>query len=282
MTTIYSALITPFQKDDTLDEEGLISLIHEQKAAKIDGVIALGTTGETPTLVESEKRRIIELCVEHSDKMLVIVGCGSSSTAQAILNTKQAADLGARSVLVTSPPYNKPTDAGLMAHFKAVADNSALPVILYNHPSRTGCNLTPKMQFELATHPNIIGVKESSPDLIQVSDILLQRPPNYFVLAGDDLQTLPFLALGAEGIASVAANLIPHLIRELVDTRSIELQKRLWPFLHLIFSESNPIGIKGALEFCGKPCGNPRLPLLPMSETGKSKLASLMEKLCLQ
>lgn len=278
--TIYTALITPFQEDDTLDEEGLISLVHDQKAANIDAVIALGTTGETPTLGESEKKRIIELIVMHSEEMSVAVGCGSSSTKQTILNTEQAAELGANSVLVASPPYNKPTQAGLLAHFKQIADQSPLPVILYNHPPRTSCNLTAEMQFELAAHPNIIGVKEASGDLVQISDILLKRPPNYFVLAGDDLQTLPFLALGAEGIASVAANLIPHLIRELVNERSVELQQRLWPFLRLIFSESNPIGIKGALQFCKRPAGNPRLPLLPMSEMGKAQLASAMEELC--
>lgn len=278
--TIYTALITPFHQDDTLNEEGLISLIHDQKHAKIDAIIALGTTAETPTLLEEEKKRIVQICVQHAGKISVVVGCGASSTKQTVLNAKQAAQLGATHILVASPAYNKPTPAGLLAHFKQVANESPLPVILYNHPPRTGVNLTPEMQFELAKHPNIIGVKEASGDLIQISDILLKRPENYFVLAGDDLQTLPFLALGAEGIASVAGNVIPHLIRELVDTRSLELQRKLWPFLRLIFSESNPIGIKGALSYLGKPAGNPRLPLLPMSEEGQAKLATALEELC--
>lgn len=277
---IYTALITPFNNDDTLDEAGLISLIEEQKKARIDALIVLGTTAETPTLSEYEKTRIIKLAIEHRGELLISVGCGSSSTKQTILNTEQAAKLGAHSALIASPAYSKPTNAGLMQHFKCVADASPIPIILYNHPPRTGVNLTCTMQCELATHPNIIGVKEASGDLVQISDILMKRPENYFVLAGDDLQTLPFLTLGADGIATVAANLIPDTIRKLVDTRSLALQKKVWPLLRLLFSESNPIGIKGALTLCDKPAGTPRLPLLPISEKLKLALTPIVDQLC--
>ena len=276
---IYTALITPFKEDDTLDELGFIELINEQKNANIDALIILGTTAETLTLSCEEKTRLIELAIEHKGNLLISVGCGSSSTKQTLINIQQAATLGADSALVASPAYTKPTDAGLIQHFMSIADTSPIPIILYNHPPRTGVNLTCEMQCQLATHPNIIGVKEASGDLVQITDILMKRPKDYFVLAGDDLQIIPFLALGAEGIASVATNLIAPTIRKLVDTRSISLQKEIWPLLRLIFSESNPIGIKGALTLAQKPAGTPRLPLVPMSQQLESHLKPIIDKL---
>ncbi|MCH9609439.1 MAG: 4-hydroxy-tetrahydrodipicolinate synthase [Chlamydiales bacterium] len=279
MTIIYTALITPF-KEDKLDKEGLVQLISDQKEAGIDGILALGTTAETPTLSGMEKKEIIKLAVKHSDHLKVSCGCGASSTTVTLDNIKQAADLGCDNALVVSPPYNCPMPQGLLTHFTTLADASPIPLILYNHPYRSSVNLTVDIQLELAKHPNIIGVKEGSGKIEQMTDLLTQCPSSYLAFAGDDLQTLPFLSLGGHGLFSVAANLIPRLVRELVDRRSETLLKQLWPLYRALFCETNPIPIKAALSLCGKPAGLPRLPLTPLSKEGQTILTPPLKKVC--
>ncbi len=275
--TIYTALITPFHNDQ-LDLEGLGENIRIQQAAGVDGLLLLGSTGESPTLSAKER---IQLLAEAKTDLRLMVGCGASSTWQTIENCKQAADFGAHEVLVVSPPYNLPTPEGLLKHFETVADHSPLPLVLYNHPGRTQVTLCPQTIAILSKHPNITGLKQTVSDPVQFEEIKLLTH-DFKIFAGDDLTALAFMALGADGLISTASNLIPEQMKKLISSdlqEARELLGQLWPLLKLLTCSTNPIPIKAAMQLAGYASGEPRLPLLPLDHEKRALLQAQIEEL---
>ncbi|MDI6640409.1 MAG: 4-hydroxy-tetrahydrodipicolinate synthase, partial [Methanocellales archaeon] len=213
---VFPALVTPFTKDDKVDEDGLRSNIAFVIENGVSGIVPAGCTGEAATLSHQEQKNIIDIAIDTSS-VPVIAGTGSNNTKEAIELTKYAADAGADAAMLITPYYNKPTNAGLIKHYKTVAETCDIPIILYNVPSRTGKNMTADVVAELAKVENIIGIKEASGDITQVSKIIeLTREQDFIVLSGDDSLTLPILALGGKGVVSVAANIIPRQVSDMV------------------------------------------------------------------
>jgi len=280
------ALVTPFTKDSEVDEEGLRSNIRFVIENGVSGIVPAGCTGEAATLSFEEQKKVIEIAVDESS-VPVIAGTGSNNTKEAIELTKYAADAGADIAMLISPYYNKPTDAGMIAHYKAVASSCDIPILLYNVPSRTGRNMPAKVVAELADVDNIIGIKEASGDLNQVSEIIrLTKDKNFIVLSGDDSLTLPILALGGKGVISVAANIIPRQMSDIVDAflkgnieKAREIHHTVYPLLRDLFVETNPIPVKAAMNWMGLAAGKPRLPLVPLSQEGAARLRHTMESL---
>ncbi|MDR1148498.1 MAG: 4-hydroxy-tetrahydrodipicolinate synthase [Spirochaetaceae bacterium] len=270
----FTALITPMKENGDVDFDGFRRLVQFQIENGIDGLVPIGTTGETPALDEDEEERLIKIVIEETaGRIPVIAGAGSNSTKHAVLYTKRAKDMGADAALVVTPYYNKPNDDGLIKHFEAVAE-IGIPVIIYNIASRTGRNIPTPLMEKLARIPNIVGVKEASGDINQMGDVIntIKRPrkaPSEFtVLSGDDALTLPLLALGGDGVISVISNLLPAKTAALVKSCAAgdfetarKIHYELLPFTKAAFIETNPVPIKRALEFAGLPAGPTRLPL---------------------
>jgi 4-hydroxy-tetrahydrodipicolinate synthase len=282
--TCYTALITPFNNAGRLDEEGLEKNIALQES--VDGLAALGTTGETPTLTLEEKRRILALARKSS--LHLMVGCGAYSTTQTLENLSFASDCGADSALVVTPYYNKPTQEGLFLHFKTLALQSPLPIILYNIYGRTAVNLKTETLERLLAFPHIAGVKEASGNLAQMCAVLALKNirPDFKVYAGDDVWTLPLMALGGDGVISVSSNLVPKIMKDLVDacaigdySRARQLNKRLLPLFEASGFETNPIPIKAAMQIAGLAAGAPRLPLTPLQQSYLPALKAIVEEL---
>ncbi len=267
---LFTALITPFLEEGTLDEEGLRQLIRRQIRAGVDGILLLGTTGEAATLSDAEQARIIHIGVEERrGHTLLIVGTGSNSTSVAIEKTRRAQALGADAALVIAPYYNKPTQEGLYLHYQAIASSTDLPLIVYNAPGRTGVNIETATLCRIATLPSVVAIKECSGNFNQASDLLssLVLP----LLSGDDPLALPLIALGCSGLISVASNLFPEQLVSLVAAARAgqfetarALHQELHPFFRLCFIETNPIPIKHALNLADLPAGPCRLPLSPL------------------
>ncbi len=279
---LYTALITPFDSRGELDEEGLDRNLDHQVKGGVDGLVVLGTTGEAPTLTLQEKERIVTRA-RHS-KLPLIVGCGTNSTTSTLETLCWAEALGADIAMVVNPYYNKPTQEGLYRHFSSLSDRSPLPLLLYNIPGRTGVNLAPKTVERLLAHTQIIGIKEAAADMVQLSELISFKAkyPNFSVLAGDDGWTLSTLALGGDGVVSVASNLYPKEMQQLIASckkedyrNAAEIHHRLLPFFKACFVETNPIPIKAAMEQCGFAAGSPRPPLTSFA----GELQSLMESL---
>ena len=271
---IYTALITPFNHTGALDIAGLRQLIHMQKGADIDGLLALGTTGEASTLSPHEKELVIHTLREEWTRPLMI-GCGSYSTTQTIENISQAASYGANSALVITPFYNKPTQEGLFRHFEAISRATTLPVVIYNNPGRTGVHLETSTLQRICDLPGIVGIKETSGSTVQVCDILYtikQNRPDFALLAGDDNLAFATMALGGDGVISGASNLIPQVMKDLIHAFRQEgliaaqkLNLALTPLFKALLVETNPIPLKALLTLAGLPAGEPRLPLTPLS-----------------
>lgn len=290
---VYTALVTPFDVNGQLDEEGLRENIRFQIANDIDGLVALGTTGEAPTLSAQEKERIVQITVEEAKgKSVVMVGTGSYSTEQAIENTRMAERLGADMILLVTPYYNKPTQEGIYRHCQAVAESVSIPVVLYNIQGRTGVNITTDTLKRLSTIPNIIGVKEASGQISQMSDVIefIARDNHGFsVMSGDDALTLPLMALGGDGVISVVSNLVPHKVKALVTAMQKEnyhvakaLHFELMPLFRGAFVETNPIPIKAAMAHLGMAAGGCRLPLCELTPENAKKLRELLDTLELE
>jgi 4-hydroxy-tetrahydrodipicolinate synthase len=290
----FTALVTPFGPDGEVDLASFQALVRWQILAGIDGLVACGTTGETPTLSAAEQERIIALTVETAaerpirNRVPVIAGTGTNDTAATIRATRRAADLGADAALVVAPYYNRPDQRMLEAHFRAVADDGGLPVIVYNVPSRTGTNVTAETFLQLAEHPRIVGVKEASGNLEQIARICRNRPPDVAVLAGDDAWTLPVLALGGDGVVSVASNEIPGEVASLCAAANISdwrearrIHERWLPlFLANFEGAPNPVPVKAALALMGVIDGDVvRAPMLPLDEAPRARLAQLLRGL---
>jgi 4-hydroxy-tetrahydrodipicolinate synthase len=283
-----TALVTPFKSDGAIDEAALTRLIEYQLAGGVKLLVPCGTTGESATMTEAEDQRVIKLAIELArGRARVIAGTGSNSTAAAIENSKIAAALGADAVLVVAPFYNKPTQAGLYAHFRALAEAVDLPIVVYNVPGRTSCNIAANTTLRLARDcENIAAVKEASGNLSQIMEILRARPEGFRVLSGDDALTFPMIALGADGLISVAANEAPELMARLVELALAErwdearaLHYRLLPLLEVNFIESSPGPVKAALAMMNLIEEKFRLPLVPIEAPSRAALRTVLAEL---
>ncbi|HEY9068968.1 MAG TPA: 4-hydroxy-tetrahydrodipicolinate synthase [Candidatus Ozemobacteraceae bacterium] len=282
----WAALVTPFH-DGQIDLDALYRLLDLHLAAGTDGLVISGTTGESATLSGEEKIRLMETVAGRvAGKIGLMLGTGGNSTAAAVEMTRRAESLGADSVLVVTPYYNKPTPAGQIAHYQAVAGATKLPVMLYNVPGRTGTNMTAATVLELAKVPNIRGIKEASGNIEQAMDILRAAPAGFELVSGEDALNLPLMAVGACGTISVTANVAPRLMKQFVDAalRAAwdEARRRHFELLDLhraMFYESNPIPCKTALALMGLIRDEFRLPLVPAVSQTRDRLAGVLEKL---
>lgn len=284
-----TALVTPFKTDGAIDEDRLRALVDRQIEGGVKLLVPCGTTGESATMTEAEDQIVIAATIEVArGRARVIAGTGSNSTASAIEYSQRARDLGADAVLQVAPWYNKPTQEGLYAHFRAVADAvPETPVMLYNVPGRTSSNIAAETVLRLARDcENIVAVKEASGNLTQIMEILRQRPENFCVLSGDDAVTLPLIALGAEGIVSVASNEIPDLMSRMTElalegkwTEARELHYRLLPLMEINFIESSPGPVKAAMAMMGLLAENFRLPLVPIQEKSRTQIREVIAEL---
>ena len=287
---VYPALITPFTADGGVDKEGLRRLVEYVIEGGVAGIVPCGTTGESATLSHKEHEEVIDVVMDCS-KVPVIAGTGSNNTKEAVEFTKYAADAGADACLLITPYYNKPNVKGLKEHFKRIGDSVEIPLILYNIPSRTGQNVSAGTMVELASEiTNIKGVKEASGDLKQVGAIIrsvAEQGLDFTVVAGDDFLTLPIMSLGGKGVISVAANVAPREMSEMVDAmlkgdtrKAKEINIRLFSLFEAMFLETNPIPVKKAAEMMGLvAAGDVRLPLGALSEGNVEKLRKVLEGL---
>ncbi len=276
---VLPALITPFTKDNRVDKDGIRQNIEFLIDGGVSGVVPCGTTGEAATLSINEHEKVIEYAVEFSS-VPVVAGTGSNNTTEALELTKFAHDAGADAALLITPYYNKPNDSGMLKHFHTIAEAVDIPIIIYNVPSRTGINLKPELTAELAKVSNIVGIKEASGSLDQITRIIeLTKGEDFTVLSGDDGLTLPILSIGGSGVISVVANVAPKLVVSMVEAfrggdtdRARELHMALAPLIRAMFLETNPIPVKKAVELIGLAAGNLRLPLAPISADNEKKL----------
>jgi len=282
----YPALITPFTRDNEVDEAGLRRLVEYMVEGGVAGIVPCGTTGESATLSREEHIRVIDVVVDCS-KVPVIAGTGSNNTTEAVEFTRHAEDAGVDGCLLITPYYNKPNVRGLKEHFKQIGESVDLPLILYNIASRTGLNMTADTMIELASEvENIKGVKEASGDLKQVGAVIRkakERDLDFTVVAGDDFLTLPIMSLGGKGVISVAANIAPREMSDMVAAMSKgdlenakEINIKLFPLFEAMFLETNPIPVKKAAELMGFVSGNVRLPLGALSAANEEKLRRVL------
>ena len=277
------ATVTPF-RNGNLDKNALKKLVTFQIESGTDGIVPCGTTGESATLSFEEHERVIDIVLESADgRVPVIAGTGSNNTREAVALTRYAKKAGVNGALVITPYYNKPTQDGLLRHFRAVAESADIPIILYNVPGRTGVNMAAQTVARLAEIPNIVGVKEASGNLNQVCDIIRMTPKKFCVLSGDDALFFPMMALGAKGVISVTSNVAPRLMAELYDTyvigeisRARDIHYHLWPLFQALFLETNPIPAKTALAMMKKIREEFRLPLSPMADASRKALAKTL------
>ena len=285
-----TALVTPFRSDGGIDEGRLRAFAEWQIESGVKLLVPCGTTGESATMTEEEDRRVIKIVIDvaHKRGARVIAGTGSNSTAAACEYARAARELGADAVLVVAPYYNKPTQGGLFAHFRAVAGAVAgLPVVVYNVPGRCGVNITTQTTLRLAREiENIAAVKEASGNVSQIMEILRERPENFRVLSGDDALTFPLLALGADGVISVASNEAPALMSRMVEQslagewdQSRALHYQLLPLMEANFIESSPGPVKAALALMNRIEENFRLPLVPVQDATRERMREILVEL---
>jgi 4-hydroxy-tetrahydrodipicolinate synthase len=281
----FTALVTPF-RDGEIDVPAFQKLIEAQIDGGITGVVAVGTTGESPTLSHDEREEAIRLAVTIADKRCqVLAGTGSNATHHAVADTKMAEKLGADGALLVAPYYNKPSQEGLFRHFQAIAHETNLPIMLYNIPGRCGVDIGPETVLRLAAEcRNVVSIKEASGSVERVSELRSRLPNEFTILSGDDSLTLPFMSVGAVGVVSVASNLFPADICALVrahesgDLKSAaRLHRRLFPVFKDLFIEPNPVPVKTALAWRGAMSGDVRLPLCEMSEANQARLRKTLE-----
>ena len=271
-----TALITPFKKDGSVNFNVFKKIIDYQIGSGVSSLVFLGTTGESSTLTEAEREEVVRFAVSYVNKRVpVIVGAGSNSTSEAIKRSVKFEKLGVDALLHVTPYYNKSTQQGLIEHYTQIANSVKIPIVLYNVPGRTGVNILPQTVLQLSKVKNIVGIKEASGNIEQVSEISRICAKDFSIYSGDDALTLPILCLGGNGVISVASNALPKKMVEICEHYFIgnieharELQFKMNPFIKLMFSEVNPIPIKYAMKKVGFDCGTPRLPLLePLYKT---------------
>lgn len=267
------AIATPMHDDGSLDIQALRSLIDFHVAQNTDGIVIVGTTGESPTVDFDEHALLIKTTVEHSaGRVPVIAGTGANSTSEAISLTQKAKELGADACLLVAPYYNKPTQEGLYQHFRAVAEAVDIPQILYNVPGRTGCDISNDTVLRLATIENIVGIKDATGNIERATDLILRVPAGFAIYSGDDASSLALLMLGGHGVISVTANVAPRLMHEMCTatlngnfTAAREINAKLFALHQKLFVEANPIPVKWVLQQMGLIKGGIRLPLVPLS-----------------
>lgn len=279
------ALVTPFQ-NGKIDEASLKNLVEFQIANGTNGIVPCGTTGESATLTHEEHKQVIEIVIKSANGRLpIIAGTGSNSTEESVELTRFAKQAGADAVLLITPYYNKPTQEGLYQHFKKIASDVDIPIILYNVPGRTSVNMLPETTARLAEIENIVGIKEATGDLQQVSHTIKLCRENFFVISGDDVNTLPIIAAGGKGVISVTANIAPNKISALCKacldgdfTEARKIHYQLFDLNINMFIETNPVPVKTSLAFMGKISNELRLPLTPLSEPNRIKLKNLLKQ----
>ena len=281
----FTALVTPF-RDGGIDVSGFEQLIEAQITAGITGIVAIGTTGESPTLSHEEREQVIRIAVaKANNRCLVLAGTGSNSTQHAIADTKRAEKLGVDAALLVGPYYNKPSQEGLFRHFKAIAGATSLPIMLYNIPGRCGVDIVPETVARLAKEcRNIVSIKEASGSVERVGELRRRLPDEFTILSGDDSLTLPFMAVGAVGVVSVASNLFPSEVCALVRAAesgdlhlAAKLHRKLLPLFKDLFIEPNPVPVKTALGWRGAMSSEVRLPLCEMSEANQTRLRKTLD-----
>ena len=286
-TGVGTALITPFTRTGALDEAAIRALARRQIDAGVHFLVPCGTTGETPTLSAEERRRVVELVVaEAKGRALVLAGAGGYDTQEVIHTVAEMERLGVQGILSVTPYYNRPTPEGLYQHYKAIAEKTALPIIVYNVPGRTGCNVDPATLARLATIPNIAGVKEASGNITQMAEICRTVRADFIVLSGDDAITLPLMAIGGRGIISVASNETPAEMVHLVEAaeRGDFAQARRWhekllPLMQINFVESSPGPVKFAMSAMGLCEPSYRLPMVPPRPASQEKILGVLRDL---
>ena len=289
-TGMATALVTPMHADGSIDYEAFGRFIEFQIENGINALVVMGTTGENATIEYKEQKEIVRFVVETvAGRVPVIAGTGTNNTEHVIHNTKAACEVGADAVLVVTPYYNKATQNGLVAHFTAIADASSVPVILYNVPGRTGCNLLPKTAAKLAEHPNIVAIKEATGNMAQMVELRALCGDKLDIYSGEDALTVPMMAMGAKGTISVLSNVVPKEAVAMTDAckagdfqTAADWQCRLLPLTNALFSEVNPIPAKAGVSAMGFGEENLRLPLTPMEDATRAVLYAEMRKLGIQ
>ena len=285
-TGVGTALVTPFTTTGALDEAGVRRLARRQIDEGVHFLVPCGTTGESPTLSEDERIRIVEICVEEArGKVPVLAGAGGYDTREVVHAARQMERAGANGLLSVTPYYNKPTPDGLVQHYRAIAESTTLPIILYNVPGRTGCNIDPATLVKLAAIPNVIGVKEASGNIQQMCEICRAVPPDFIVLSGDDAITLPLMAVGGRGVISVASNEAPRQMSQIVEAAergdfaaARKLHAALLPLMLVNFVESNPIPVKAAMAAMGLVDEVYRLPMVPPRAESRAKIVAVLRE----
>ena len=281
---LYTALVTPF-REGRVDEAALRELVEWQIEAGIDGLVPVGSTGESATLTHAEHGQVIEVVVQAArGRVSVIAGTGSNSTAEATAFTAHAKEAGADGALLISPYYNKPSQEGIVAHYAAVAAATRFPLIVYNIPGRTGSNILPETLARLALQPHIVAVKEACGDIDQIGRVVAECPDDFEVLSGDDGMTLPILALGGKGVISVTSNVAPEKMLALVRAcvagdfkKAREVHFGLLPLFDALFCETNPIPVKAALDLMGRIGPEIRLPMTAITEKGRQRMQAALK-----
>jgi 4-hydroxy-tetrahydrodipicolinate synthase len=279
--------VTPFTRSGALDEAAIRRLVKRQIDGGVHFLVPCGTTGENPTLSRAEHLRAVELVIEETNgRVPVLAGAGGYNTREIVELAAEMQRLGADGLLSVTPYYNKPTAEGLYQHFRAIAESTRLPIVVYNVPGRTGCNVEPRTLARLATIPNVVGVKEASGNLSQVCDVCRVVPGDFIVLSGDDPLTLPMMAVGAKGVISVASNEVPHEMAQMVEAaerndfaaaRAIHAQ--LLPLMQVNFTESNPIPVKAAMAAMGLIEEAYRLPMVPPKPESRENILTVLREL---
>jgi 4-hydroxy-tetrahydrodipicolinate synthase len=284
---LYTAIVTPFKRDGELDEEGLRRNIEFQIENKVEGVVPVGTTGESATLSGVEHRKVVEISVDQvNGRASVFAGTGSNNTSEAISYTKHAYDVGADAALMITPYYNKPTEEGVYQHYRKVAEEVDIPIILYTVPGRTMVNIEPETTKSLSEIHNIVGIKDASGNLDQVSKEIMLCGEDFTVLSGEDSLNLALITLGGKGAISVASNIVPREMGELVRSalegdlkRARKLHYRLYPLCKILFIETNPAPVKAAMDMMGLAAGDPRLPLVHVRKESEEKIREVLGEL---
>jgi len=283
-TGVGSALVTPFTKTGALDAAAVRHLARRQVEAGVHFLVPCGTTGETPTLSPAERQRVVEICAEEAaGRALVLAGAGGYDTREVVHAVAEMQKAGAQGILSVTPYYNKPTPEGLYQHYKAIADSTSLPVIVYNVPGRTGCNVDPATLARIATIPNIVGVKEASGNITQMAEICQIVPSEFLVLSGDDALTVPLMSIGGRGIISVASNEAPAEMVQMVEAAergdyktAREWHRRLMPLMQINFIESSPGPVKFAMAAMGLCDESYRLPMVPPRPASQEKILGVL------
>jgi 4-hydroxy-tetrahydrodipicolinate synthase len=285
-TGVGTALITPFTPAGAVDEAAVRRLARRQLEAGIHFLVPCGTTGESPTLTPAERRLIVRACVEEAaGRALVLAGAGGYNTHEVIAAVAEAERAGAHGILSVTPYYNKPTQDGLYQHYEAIAASTRLPIVVYNVPGRTGCNVEPATLARLAALPNIVGVKEASGNVSQMAEICQVGPPDFVVMSGDDVLTLPLMAIGGRGVISVASNELPAEMVQMVEgaergdfAAARRWHAKLMPLLSVNFVESNPIPVKFAMASMGLCDLVYRLPMVPPRAASRDRIVRVLKE----